>query len=524
MAERFALLSVSDKAGLIDFARSLSELGWTLLSTGGTAKAIRDAGLKVRDVSEHTGFPEMLDGRVKTLHPKVHGGLLGRRSHKAHADAMAQHRIEPIDLVCVNLYPFEQTVSKPDCSMEDAIENIDIGGPAMLRSAAKNNEDVTVICDPADYPAVVNELKSGGNRTSKQTRFRLAVKAYQHTAAYDSAISNWLALRIEGENPRFPSQLTVPLVRVKELRYGENPHQKAALYREKSPSPYSVAAGEVLQGKELSYNNWLDLHAALELVREFSGPSVSIIKHNNPCGCASSDSLEDAYVKAHAADPVSAFGGIVGLNREVDAATAKKMAEIFLECVVAPSYSAEALEVFAAKKNLRLVKAAFPPDGQPSRPATGVGSFEYRRVSGGMLVQDWDAATSDPKDWKVATRRTPTDAERRALAFVWKVCKHVKSNAIVLGREGQITGIGAGQMNRVDSARLSVERSILGTKDVVCASDAFFPFPDGLETVAKAGVTAVVQPGGSVRDEEVIKTADAYNIAMVFTGYRHFRH
>ncbi len=523
MSERLALLSVSDKTGLVDFARALSGLGWTLLSTGGTAKAIRDAGLKVRDVSEHTGFPEMLDGRVKTLHPKVHGGLLGRRSVPAHRGAMKQHAIQAIDLVCVNLYPFEQTVSKPDCTMEDAIENIDIGGPAMIRSAAKNNEDVTVICDPADYAAVVSELTTGGNQTSRATRFRLAVKAYQHTAAYDSAISNWLALRIEGESSRFPSQLSVPLVRVRELRYGENPHQKAALYREKSPSPYSLAAGEVLQGKELSYNNWLDLHAALELVREFGPPSVSIIKHNNPCGCASSEVLEEAYVKAHAADPVSAFGGIVGLNRDVDAATARKMSEIFLECVVAPGYSAEALDIFAAKKNLRLVKVQFPASGR-AQPEAGVGSFELRRISGGMLVQDWDSGDSAPVEWKTVTKRAPSPEELRALAFAWKVCKHVKSNAIVLGRDGQITGIGAGQMNRVDSARLAVERSVLGTERVVCASDAFFPFPDGLEVVAKAGATAIVQPGGSVRDEEVIKTADQYGLAMVFTGFRHFRH
>ncbi len=522
--EKFALVSVSDKTGLVEFAGALSSLGWTLLSTGGTAKAIRDAGLKVTDVSTHTGFPEMLDGRVKTLHPKVHGGILGRRTAKSHADAMNTHGIPPIDLVCVNLYPFEQTVAKPDCTMEDAIENIDIGGPAMLRSAAKNNESVTVLCDPADYGAVISELRSGGNTTTPATRFRLAVKAYQHTAAYDSAISNWLALRVEGECRRFPSQLTVPLVRVKELRYGENPHQAAALYREKSPSPFALASGEVLQGKELSYNNWLDLHAALELVREFPGPSVSIIKHNNPCGCASSPLLAEAYEKAHASDPVSAFGGIVGLNREVDGATARKMAEIFLECVVAPGYSPEALEVFAAKKNLRLVKVSFPPVDQSARPVEGVGSFELRRISGGMLVQDWDGGDSAPETWKVVTKRAPTDTELRALAFVWKVCKHVKSNAIVLGRDGQITGIGAGQMNRVDSARLAVERSVLGTKEVVCASDAFFPFPDGLETVAKAGATAVVQPGGSVRDEEVIHAADTHGMAMVFTGYRHFRH
>ncbi|MCW5828554.1 MAG: bifunctional phosphoribosylaminoimidazolecarboxamide formyltransferase/IMP cyclohydrolase [Deltaproteobacteria bacterium] len=524
MTDRLALLSVSDKAGLVEFARELNSLGWKLLSTGGTARTLRDAGLKVTDVSDYTGFPEMMDGRVKTLHPKIHGGLLGRRSVPAHTDAMKANGVTPIDLVCVNLYPFEQTVARLGATLDEAIENIDIGGPSMLRSAAKNSEDVTVICDPIDYDIVCRELKSNGNRTSRETRFRLAVKAYQHTAAYDAAISNWLAQKIDGESTRFPSQLTVPLVRVRELRYGENPHQKAALYREKSPGPYSLAAGEVLQGKELSYNNWLDLHAALELVREFIPPAVSIIKHNNPCGCATASELSEAYRKAHEADPVSAFGGIVGLNREVDGPAARRMSEIFLECVVAPNFSAEALEILSAKKNLRLVRVPFPPVPDGAASTAGIGSYEFRRISGGMLVQDWDTADAPEADWKVVTRRPPSEAERRALAFAWKVSRHVKSNAIVLARDGQLVGTGAGQMNRVDSARLAVERSVLGTKDVVCASDAFFPFPDGLETVARAGATAAIQPGGSVRDDEVIRAADAAGMAMVFTGFRHFRH
>jgi len=516
---RRAIVSVSDKSGVVVFAKELSQLGVEILSTGGTAKTLRDQGISVKDISEYTGFPEMLDGRVKTLHPKVHGGLLGQRSKTEHVQKMKEHGILPIDLVAVNLYPFESTVAKASCTLEDAVENIDIGGPTMIRAAAKNYPDVTVVVDPEDYSLVLSELKEKGE-VSVETNFRLAKKVFQHTARYDGAISNYLGL-IEGEKKvhEFPETFTFQVKKAQELRYGENPHQKAAFYREYSSVEPSVSNAIQIQGKELSYNNILDTDSAFETVKEFEEIATVIIKHNNPCGVAiSKTSLADAYRKARDCDPVSAFGGVVGFNRVVDEETAKEMGPIFLEVIIAPGYDPKALEMLKSKKDLRILQT-------PSLTASfSPGGVDLRKVVGGLLLQDRDLGKVPMDQWKVVTKRKPTEEEKRAMAFGWKVAKHVKSNAIVLVREDRTIGIGAGQMSRVDSTRLAVMKAQSSTKGTVLASDAMFPFRDGVDTGAEAGAVAIIQPGGSIRDDEVIAAADEYNIAMVFTGMRHFRH
>jgi phosphoribosylaminoimidazolecarboxamide formyltransferase/IMP cyclohydrolase len=516
---RRAVISVSNKSGVVSFAKELANMGVEILSTGGTAKALREQGVSVLDISEYTGFPEMLDGRVKTLHPKVHGGLLGQRSKPEHVKKMEEHGILPIDLVAVNLYPFEATIAKEECTLEDAIENIDIGGPTMIRAAAKNYPDVTVIVDPEDYAVVLSELKQKGE-VSAETNFRLAKKVYQHTARYDAAISNYLG-QIEGgkKTDKFPETFTFQVKKAQELRYGENPHQKAAFYREYLSSEPSVSNAVQLQGKELSYNNILDTDSAFETVKEFKEPAVVIIKHNNPCGVAiSNTALADAYRKAKECDPVSAFGGVVGFNRAVDEETAKEMAQIFLEVIIAPGYDKKALEILKAKKDLRILQAP------PLSTAYLAEGLDLRKVVGGLLLQTRDLGRVPMDQWKVVTKRKPTEQEKKGMAFGWLVAKHVKSNAIILVREDRTIGIGAGQMSRVDSTRIAVMKAQSPTKGTVLASDAMFPFRDGVDAGAEAGAVAVIQPGGSIRDDEVIAAADEHSIAMVFTGMRHFRH
>ncbi len=514
-----ALLSVTDKTGLVEFARQLAKHNIALVSTGGTARLLREAGLTVQDVSELTGFPEMLGGRVKTLHPKVHGGILHVRGNAEHRAAVAAHGILPIDMVVVNLYAFEKTAARPGVQLEDLIEDIDIGGPSMVRSAAKNFHDVAVVTSPADYDAIAKEMAANNGALSLATRWHLAQKAFATTAAYDSAIASTLERIAWDENPEsavkmtpgFPAALRLRFEKVEDLRYGENPHQKAALYAD--GSGLGVAAGHQLQGKELSYNNIVDLDAAWELAQEFDEPVCAIIKHTNPCGAASGAALAEAYRKALEADPVSAFGGVIGVNRVVDGETAAEMAKLFLEAIAAPGFDAAAREALAAKKNLRLVEVKAAPPG-----------WRLKHVSGGILVQDADFRPITAADVKTVTKRAPSDAEMRALLFAWKVAKHVKSNAIVYAREGQSVGVGAGQMSRVDSCKIGAMKAVLPLAGTVAASDAFFPFPDGVEEIAKAGATAIVQPGGSVRDAEVIEAADRLGLAMVFTGVRHFRH
>ena len=521
---RRALLSVTDKTGLVEFAKALAGHGVELVSTGGTSKALRDAGLTVKDISELTGFPEMLDGRVKTLHPKVHGGILHMRGNPEHVAAVQSHGIEPIDMVVVNLYAFEKTAQKPGVAFADVIENIDIGGPSMVRSAAKNFEDVAIVTQVADYVALAEELKANSGSLSRATRWRLAKQAFAVTAAYDAGIATALE-SIEAPEGKavfvqdaLPQTLRVIDTLGQTLRYGENPHQKAALYVDGSGK--GVAAGEQLQGKELSYNNIVDLDACWELVSEFDAASdaaVAIIKHTNPCGASTGATVLEAYKRALEADPVSAFGGVIGINREVDAEAAEEIAKLFVEAIVAPSFTPEAVARFAAKKNLRLVKIS--PADTPR---------VLKQVSGGVLVQDADRLRITEAELKLVTERKPTAEEMRALLFAWRVCKHVKSNAIVYARfsegHGQTVGIGAGQMSRVDAARFGAMKAVLPLKGSVAASDAFFPFADGLETVANAGATAVIQPGGSVRDAEVIEAANRLGVAMAFTGVRHFRH
>ena len=515
-----ALISVSDKTGVLDLARALAGFGVEILSTGGTAKLLRDAGLAVKDVAEFTGFPEMLDGRVKTLHPKVHGGLLGMRDNPAHVAKMAEHGIEPIDLVAVNLYPFEATVAKAGCTLEDAIENIDIGGPTMLRSAAKNHRDVTVLVDAADYPAVLAEMQASGGSVSRETNFRLAVKVYQHTAAYDGAISNWLGTKISEDDAVFPPTLTLQYRKAQGMRYGENPHQGAAFYVEKNVAEASIATARQLQGKELSYNNIGDTDAALECVKQFAeGPACVIVKHANPCGVAVGATLLEAYDKAYKTDPESAFGGIIAFNRELDAATAQAICDRqFVEVIIAPTVAAAAVDIVAAKKNVRLLAC-----GQwPEQPAP---RLDLKRVNGGMLAQDADLDLY--ADLKVVSQRQPTAQELEDLLFAWRVAKFVKSNAIVYAGSGMTIGVGAGQMSRVNSARIAAikaEHAGLAVQGAAMASDAFFPFRDGIDNAAAVGITAVIQPGGSMRDAEVIAAADEHGMAMVFTGMRHFRH
>ncbi len=487
-----------------------------LISTGGTARLLRDAGIAVKDISELTGFPEMLDGRVKTMHPKVHGGILHRRENPAHRSAIAEHGIQPIDMVVVNLYAFEKTAAKPGAHFEELIENIDIGGPSMIRSAAKNFQDVAVVTSPADYDALAEEMKNSQGGLSLSTKWRLAQKAFAVTAAYDAAIASTLE-RISADQfelqpeAAFPPTLRLSFGKVMDLRYGENPHQKAAMYSDGSGS--GVANGRQLQGKELSYNNIVDLQAAWDLAQEFEETVCAIIKHTNPCGTATGKTLAEAYVRALECDPVSAFGSVIGVNRKIDAAAAEEMAKLFIEVIAAPGFDEAAKAKFAAKKNLRLVEITPTPQ-----------RWVLKNVSGGILLQDADTRQLTENDLKVVTRRQPTPEERRSLLFAWKVCKHVKSNAILYARDGQSVGVGAGQMSRVDSCKIGAMKAVLPLKGTVAASDAFFPFPDGVEEIAKAGATAVIQPGGSVHDKEVIEAADRLGLAMIFTGVRHFRH
>jgi phosphoribosylaminoimidazolecarboxamide formyltransferase/IMP cyclohydrolase len=521
-----ALLSVSDKRGAVDFARGLAQLGVKLLSTGGTAKLLRDAGLAVTDVSDYTGFPEMLDGRVKTLHPKVHGGILGRRDLPEHLSVMAEHGIEAIDLVVVNLYPFRETVAKPGCTLDDAIENIDIGGPTMVRAAAKNHGNqqggVAVLTDPEDYAPILEELKAGG-AISYATRFALAKKAFMHTARYDSAIANWLTSLDEQNKPGpFPEKLQLAFDKVETLRYGENPHQQAAFYRETTTVPGSIASYQQIQGKELSYNNIADADAAWECVKAFDASiapaACVIVKHANPCGVAVGADALETYRKAFKTDPTSAFGGIIAFNVAIDKAAAEAIAGQFAEVIIAPEITVEARAVFAAKQNLRVLVV---PLGRLA------GVLDYKRVGGGLLLQSADEARIVQADVKLVTKRAPTAQEMADLLFAWRVAKYVKSNAIVYCKDAMTVGVGAGQMSRVDSARIAAikaENNGLTVVGCVAASDAFFPFRDGLDVLAKAGATAVIQPGGSVRDAEVIAAADEQNLAMVFTGFRHFRH
>ncbi len=518
MGKRFALLSVSDKAGLEAFARALEELGYELLSTGGTARCLREAGVRVRDVADYTGSPEVMGGRVKTLHPRVHGGILAREG----VDEADLERLGAgwIDMVVVNLYPFERTVQREDVSRSEAIENIDIGGPSMVRSAAKNHERVTVVCDPSDYDTIVRELRAGG-RVSDGTRRRLAGQAFAHTAAYDGAIAAYLTREGEGgERERFPGSLMLSFERAYALRYGENPHQAGAFYRDRTQEAGSVAEAQSLGagGKELSFNNLVDVDAAVEAVREFDEPAAVVVKHTNPCGVACGATLAEAYRAAREADATSAFGGIVALNRRVSADAAQALCETFLEVVAAPGFDDEALEVLRKKKNLRLLAL-----GEGAE--RGGGAWVFRRVSGGMVVQERDLmATGEVTEGRVVTRRAPTPQEQASLGFAWRVVKHVKSNAIVLARGKRTVGVGAGQMSRVESVRIACAKAGEGSEGAVLASDAFFPFPDGLELALTRGVVAVVQPGGSVKDEAVIEAADRAGIAMVFTGRRHFRH
>ncbi|MFB3813131.1 MAG: bifunctional phosphoribosylaminoimidazolecarboxamide formyltransferase/IMP cyclohydrolase [Terriglobales bacterium] len=519
-----ALLSVTDKSGLVEFARKLSAVGVELVSTGGTARLLRESGIGVKDVSELTGFPEMLDGRVKTLHPAVHGGILHVRANEQHRAAVAAHNIPPIDMVVVNLYAFEKTAAKPGVSFDELIENIDIGGPAMIRSAAKNFQDVAIVTSPADYDAVAAEMQRTGGDLSLETKWMLARKAFALTAAYDSAITatfrhvspGWQVQR--AENGPFPPVLRLEYKKVGDLRYGENPHQRAALYSD--GSGVGIANGRQLQGKELSYNNMVDLQSAWDLAAEFDGPFCAIIKHTNPCGSAVGADPIQAFHKAFACDPLSAFGGVIVLNRPVTGAIAEAIAglrhngvSLFIECIVAPGFDAAARARFAKRKDLRVLEIT------PAEP-----KFVIKALSGGVLMQDADLAQLDPGALKVVTERAPGDAEMRDLLFAWKVCKHVKSNAILYAKDQQGIGVGAGQMSRVDSAKIGAMKAVLPLKGSVVASDAFFPFPDGVEEVAKAGATAIIQPGGSVRDQEVIETANRLGLAMVFTGVRHFRH
>jgi phosphoribosylaminoimidazolecarboxamide formyltransferase / IMP cyclohydrolase len=512
-----AILSVTDKTGLVDFARKLSGLGIELISTGGTAKLLRDSGITVKDISDLTGFPEMLDGRVKTLHPKVHGGILHRRENPAHRQAVSEHGIQPIDMVVVNLYAFEKTAAKPGVQFEELIENIDIGGPSMIRSAAKNFQDVAVVTSPSDYHAIADELAHSGGELSSATKWRLAQKAFATTAAYDSNIATALE-RISSNGhfetqaeSGFPHTLRLSFNKIADLRYGENPHQKAAMYSDGTGK--GVANGRQIQGKELSYNNIVDLQAAWDLAQEFTEPMCAIIKHTNPCGAATGATLAEVYKKALECDPVSAFGGVIGVNRTVDGEAAEEMAKLFLEVIAAPAFDDAAKAKFSSKKNLRLVEITNAPQ-----------KWVLKNVSGGILVQDADSHLLQESDLKVVTKRSPTPQEKHALLFAWTVCKHVKSNAILFAREGQVVGVGAGQMSRVDACKVASMKAILPLKGTVAASDAFFPFPDGAEEIAKAGATAIIQPGGSVRDQEVIDAADRLGLAMVFTGIRHFRH
>ena len=526
---RRALISVSDKTGIVEFARELKRFNIEIISTGGTASTLRDAGIEVRDVSEVTGFPEMMDGRVKTLHPKIHGGLLGVRANLAHRSAMQEHGIEPIDLVVINLYPFEETITREGVTLEEAIEQIDIGGPAMIRSAAKNFHDVAVVTGPESYGVVLAELASNSGAISPGTKQRLAWLAFHRTQEYDAAISLYLVKEVlptmdlgseeQGDEEEFGDDLDLFYRKASDLRYGENPHQRASLYlvdeNETNKGLEGIARAELLSGKEMSFNNYVDADAAWQLVTDFTETTCAIIKHTNPAGVGQSSSREEAYRRALETDALSAFGGIVAFNRIVDVAAAGAVIEIFTEVIVAPDYEVDALERLKSKKNLRVLR--IPAAG-------GKPGLEYKQISGGMLVQTQDTQRLRREDLTVVTKRQPSEAEFQAMLFAWTVCKHTKSNAIVFAREGQTVGVGAGQMSRVDSVKLAAMRAQLPTQGSVMASDAFFPFRDGIDEAAKHGITAVIQPGGSMRDAEVIAAAEEHGLAMVFTGVRHFRH
>lgn len=512
MGKKRALISVSDKQGVVEFARELVGLGFEIISTGGTKKVLQDEGMPVIGVSEVTGFPEILEGRVKTLHPKIHGGLLAKYNDPGHQAQLAENEIQQIELVCVNLYPFKETIAKPGVTPEDAIENIDIGGPAMLRASAKNHQYITVLVDHADYGQVIEEYKNQ-QETHLETRRRLAAKVFRHTAAYDALIAEYMT-ELAGETQ--PEKMTVTYELKQNLRYGENPHQKAAFYQKPLGSAFSVAAAEQLHGKELSYNNINDANAALQIVKEFSEPAAVAVKHMNPCGVGTGSNGYEAFLKAFEADPVSIFGGIIALNREVDGETARKLYEIFLEIIIAPSFSDEALEILRGKKNLRLLKVPFDSNGANEKTLSS--------IEGGLLVQEQDAFGFEEGVISIPTKREPTEAEWEALKLGWKVVKHVKSNAIVVCDQASTLGIGAGQMNRVGAAKIALEQAGKKAEGAALASDAFFPMDDTVEAAAKAGITAIIQPGGSVRDADSIKKADEYGIAMVFTGVRHFRH
>ncbi|MCX7892910.1 MAG: bifunctional phosphoribosylaminoimidazolecarboxamide formyltransferase/IMP cyclohydrolase [Burkholderiales bacterium] len=519
IAIRQALISVSDKTGVVDFARALAGMGVTLLSTGGTAKLIAASGVPVVEVGDYTGYPEMLDGRLKTLHPKVHGGILARRDLPEHMAAIARAGTPPIDLVVVNLYPFRETVAKPGVTLADAVENIDIGGPTMVRAAAKNYTGVAVVTDPGDYACILEEMRAKGGALSLATRFALAKKAFTHTAAYDGAISNWLtSLDADNRPGMFPERLNLQFEKVQEMRYGENPHQAAAFYRDPQPVAGCLARYAQLQGKELSYNNIADADAAWECVKTFDAPACVIVKHANPCGVAQAATPLEAYRRAFETDPTSAFGGIIAFNRALDGDAAEAVAKQFVEVVIAPEVTAEARAVFAGKTNVRVLEVP---------PGHGTQTYDFKRVGGGLLVQTPDAKNVVPEELRVVTKRRPTERERADLMFAWRVAKFVKSNAIVFCGEGRTLGVGAGQMSRVDSARIAsikAQNAGLPLAGSVVASDAFFPFRDGVDVVAQAGAKAVIQPGGSVRDDEVIAAADELGLAMVFTGVRHFRH
>ena len=509
---RRALISISDKTGIVDFARELAHFNVEIISTGGTAKALRDAGITVRDISDVTGFPEMMDGRVKTLHPRVHGGLLAIRDNPEHLVAMEQNGIEPIDLVVVNLYPFAETISREGVTLDEAIEQIDIGGPAMIRSAAKNAQDVAVVVAASSYQNIVHEMKSRDGALSLATRKRLAQEAFKQTAMYDMIVSSYLS-KADESSGQFPGRMSWTIDKIADLRYGENPHQMAALYQMAHGG--GLANAEVLSGKEMSFNNYVDAEAAWNLVSDFDETACAIIKHTNPAGVGLGETPAEAYTKALATDPVSAFGGIVAFNQPLDADAAQEVIKIFTEVVIAPEYDASALEILQTKKNLRVLRLQKERGGK---------RLEFRQISGGMLVQTADDHKLDPQELKIVSARQPTDDEIRALLFAWVVCKHTKSNAIVYARAGQTVGVGAGQMSRVDSVKIGAMRAQLPVAGSVLASDAFFPFRDGIDEAAKHGITAVIQPGGSVRDEEVIAAANEYGLAMVFTGVRHFKH
>ena len=516
-----ALISVSDKTGVVDFAKNLKALGWEVIATGGTMKLLRESGVEVLNISDVTGFPEICDGRVKTLHPAVHGGLLARRDVEEHVEALRANGIEFIDLVCVNLYPFRQTIAKEGVTLAEAIENIDIGGPSMLRSAAKNFESVAVVTRPESYDAILAEMRANDGATLRDTRAKLALDVFETTAAYDGAIAAWMGAQLKDEGDvKFPVNRTLHLSKVQDLRYGENPHQSAAFYRrdDYADAPHSLAHAKQHQGKELSYNNYLDLDAAWTAVREFDEPACVIVKHLTPCGVCQNDDLVEAYQRAHACDPVSAYGGVMAFNRPVtsDVVVAIFDNKQFVEAIIAPEFAGDALDMYSAKKNARLLSTG------GVNPAGG--EVEYRSVEGGLLAQDSDAVAEDPATFTVPTKRQPSEEELAELLFAWKVCKSIKSNAIAITKGHATIGVGGGQPNRVNSARIAVEQAGEEAKGAVAASDAFFPFRDGLDALAEAGVTAIIEPGGSIRDEEVIAAADEHGIALVFTGHRHFRH